>query len=409
MRLTPLVGLMLLPAIAAANPAQQVVKPEGMARTYEFVAAAPNQDDLVFARQVLPASTGGTSAVVAQSKTIFLNYGGVTLSPGNNDSRTNRSSIATQQTTLAAWTASATTKSATTACMNELFAPFAVTITDTRPPSTTSYIEAVFGGNPAQLGLPSNVAGVSPFTTDCSIIENSIVFTFTEVLPENARLACEIMAQEVAHSYGLDHELLASDPMTYLDFNGNRAFQNQTVSCGEFSQRACGINGSTCRTNQNSVTLLSERLGTRGTPGDTVAPNLDITFPLDNSTVPPGFKVDFNATDNIAVTMASLFVDGVASGSVTVAPFEFTTNSALGEGNHTIRVDVTDGTNTQSQEITVNVKIGAPPGGSGGGDNNGGDGGPNEIVGGCSSSGGSGGGLLLAFALVGLAVVRRRR
>jgi len=379
-----------------------------MARTYEFVAAAPNQDDLVFARQVLPASTGGTSALVAQSKTIFLNYGGVTLTPGNNDSRTNRSSIAAQQTSLAAWTASATTKSATTACMNEIFAPFDVTITDTRPTSTTNYIEAVFGGNPAQLGLPSNVAGVSPFTTDCSIIENSIVFTFTEVIPENARLACEIMAQEVAHSYGLDHELLASDPMTYLDFNGNRAFQNQTVSCGEFQTRACGINGSTCRANQNSVTLLSERVGTRGTPGDTVAPNLDITFPLDNSTVPPGFKVDFNASDNIGVTMASLFVDNVASGSVTVAPFEFTTNANLGEGNHTIRVDVTDGTNTQSQEITVNVKIGAPPGGTGGGPDGNGGGGPNEIVGGCSSSSGSGG-LLLAFALVGLAFVRRRR
>ena len=28
--------------------------------------------------------------------------------------------------------------------------------------------------------MPDDVLGVSPFTTDCAIIENSIVFTFTE-------------------------------------------------------------------------------------------------------------------------------------------------------------------------------------------------------------------------------------
>ena len=51
------------------------------------------------------------------------------------------------------------------------------------------------------------------------------MFTFTQAIPNiTARQACEIMSQEVAHSYGLDHELLASDPMTYLSYNGNRAF-----------------------------------------------------------------------------------------------------------------------------------------------------------------------------------------
>jgi len=408
MRLTPIVGALLVaPVVAVAGPvAQQAVKPSGSAQMYEFVAAAPTQDDLVFARQVLPAT--GTSAILAVSKTIYLNYNTVTLSPGNNDSRTNRSTIAGQQTTLQGWTASATTKAATTACMKELFAPFDVTVTDVEPPSSTNYVEAIFGGSPTQLGLPNNVAGVSPFTTDCSIIENSIVFTFTQVIPENARLACEIMAQEVAHSYGLDHELLASDPMTYLDFQGNRAFQNQVVSCGEFSARSCGINGSVCRANQNSVALLTERLGTRGQPGDTVSPDLSITFPQNQSTVPPGFDVRADASDNVGVTMANLFIDGNPSGTVTVAPYDFTTPGTLAEGVHTIRVDVTDGANTKSQEITVTVKIGAPPGGTnpppGGG--NGDE--PNEIVGGCSSSHG-GGGLLLAFALVGLAFVRRRR
>ena len=38
------------------------------------------------------------------------------------------------------------------------------------------HIEAVFGGSPGMLGMDPGVAGVSPFTTDCSVIENSIVF-----------------------------------------------------------------------------------------------------------------------------------------------------------------------------------------------------------------------------------------
>ncbi len=267
-----LVGtLLLLPAIASAEVQVRQLKAPGTAAYGDIVAGAPTVNDLQFARQVLPPSgdttISGTTAL-AQSKVIYLNKNGVTLQPGNNDSRTNRSTLATQATTIPAWTVSATTWTATVACMKELFAPFDVVVTETDPGTTTPHMEAVFGGSPTQLGMPSNVAGVSPFTTDCSVIENSIVFTFTNVIPADARLACEIMAQEVAHSYGLDHELLASDPMTYLDYTGNRTFKNQTASCGEDVTRPCGINGSTCRANQNSVALLTERLGAKS--GDTV-------------------------------------------------------------------------------------------------------------------------------------------
>jgi uncharacterized protein (TIGR03382 family) len=392
---------LLVPAIALASP----VRESGTAGMYEFVATAPDANDLVFARQVLPPSSTPTASAVALSRVIYLNYNGVTLSPGTNDSRTNKSTIATQQTAIAAWNASATVKSATTACMKEIFGPFNVTITDTDP-GNVNHIEAVFGGSPGQLGLPSNVAGVSPFTTDCSIIENSIVFTFTNVIPADARTACEIMAQEVAHSYGLDHELLASDPMTYLQYNGNRSFQNMTVSCGESTARPCGINGNTCRANQNSVTLLAERVGTKGTPGDTTAPDVNITFPPNNSTVPPGFTVKATATDNIAVTMASIYIDGNPAGSITAGPYEFMTAATLPDGAHVIKVEATDGTNVQSSTINVTVKKGAPPP-TGGGNNTGGGGDDgSDISGGCAA-GGNGAGLFLGLALLGLAIRRR--
>ncbi len=395
----------LVPSLAAA---EHTVQPAGFAGSYDFVTTSPDINDLSFARQVIPptsSTTNGTSAVLAQSKTIYLNHNGVTLSPGNNDSRTNRSTIASQQTTLGAWNTDAGTWSATVACMRELFQPFNVTVTDVEPPATTNYIEAVFGGSPQQLGLPSNVAGVSPFTTDCSIIENSIVFTFTDVLPNDARQNCEIMAQEIAHSYGLDHELLASDPMTYLNYNGNRSFKDQTAQCGESTARPCGINGNTCRADQNSVALLKERLGTNGTPGDSVAPTVGITSPSNNATVPPGFTVKFDANDNVGVQMATLYIDGNAAGSVLGnETYQFLTSSTLPDGVHKVRVDVTDGVNAQSTEITVTVRVGAAPPGSG----NDGDVQSGDLTGGCSTGGGSTGGLL-AFGLLGLVGLRRRR
>lgn len=400
-------ALILAPTVASA---EQALKAPGTAQYGEFVAGPSTIDDLQFARQVLPPSspTGdGSVAVLAQSKVIYLNKNGVTLTPGNNDSRTNRSSIASATTTIAPWSVSATTWSATVSCMKELFSAYDVTVTETDP-GQTPHMEAVFGGSPTQLGLPTGVAGVSPFTSDCGIIENSIVFTFTSVIPQDARLACEIMAQEVAHSYGLDHELLAADPMTYLNYNGNRSFQNQTASCGEDTARPCGINGQTCRTNQNSVALLSERLGLR--TGDTTPPTLSLTYPSNNAIVPPGFQVKATATDNMIVSNAKLYVDGtMAAMQATGGPFVFTTATSLADGAHVIKVEVSDGANVQSQTINVTVQKGAttpPDGGTGGGGGGGGDQGAGDITGGCST-GGSGASLLLGLALVGL--VRRRR
>ncbi|HSD88437.1 MAG TPA: hypothetical protein VLB44_13010 [Kofleriaceae bacterium] len=238
---------------------------------YPAVASAkPRPEDLAFMRVALPA-TGQTRV---ESRVIYLNPGGVVLKPGDNDARTGTSSIVTAPTSISPWNVDDATWADTVACMREIYAPFDVTITD-EDPGDVPHIEAVFGGAPGDVGLPDNVAGVSPFTTDCAVIDNSIVFAFTDVLPDDARSVCEVMAQEVAHSFGLDHELLPSDPMTYLSYAGERTFQDEMASCGEYGGRMCGIDGSVCRTRQNSYRLLLETLGPssanpagRDDPGD---------------------------------------------------------------------------------------------------------------------------------------------
>lgn len=385
----------------------------------EIVLTAPTDTHIQFARSRLPAA-GTPINAVAQSRIIYLNRTGVTLTPGDDDSRTNRSSIITSQRTVPAWNTSATNWAATVACMKDMFSRWDVTVTDVNP-GNVPHMEAVFGGSPQNIGMQQGVGGVSPFTEDCAVIENSIVFTFTSVFPDNPQMICEVMAQEVAHSYGLDHELLASDPMTYLQYNGKRTFKDQTVSCGESSSRACGIGGSVCRPNQNSVQLLTERLGLV----DLIAPTLGITFPADGDTLEPGFEVQAMAMDNVAVKEATLSIDDVVVTTTPGAgPYSFATDAALADGAHTIKVEATDGKNVKSQTITVTVaRAGGGGGGTGSGDGNGsgdGDGNGNgngngdgtggsgddgSVLGGCSAGGDAG----LALGLLALVPWRRRK
>ena len=403
MRLRVIAALLLLhPALASADQ---------RASFGQVVEGPATINDLKFARQVLAPITNpigpGATAALAQSKTIYLNKNGVTLQPGTNDARTNRSTLATAATAIPAWTTSAATWTATVSCVKELFSAYDVAITDVDP-GNIPHVEAVFGGSPTQLGMPNNVAGVSPFTTNCAIIENAIVFTFTNVLPQNdPRLVCEIMAQEIAHAYGLDHELLASDPMTYLDYSGNRAFQNTTASCGEDTARPCGINGSTCRANQNSVALLTERLGKKVGTTDSVPPTGRITSPSANSMVPPGFEIITDANDNQMVVSAKLYIDGELSDTLTEGPFTFVTSPAIAEGTHRLEVELTDGANAfTTSEVTVTVKKGAAP--QGGGTGAGGEE-ASQVTGGCATSGGSPGWLLGLGLALGLVVAARRR
>ena len=252
----------LAPLAHAAHP-QQAVKPEGTASPHEFVAtdATAHPRGYSFARQVLAAQPN--ASVKAQSRVIYLNRDGAILRPGDNDSTRQISSIVSEPTEFDGWDIDDDTWSDTVSCIADIYAPFDVVVTDSDP-GDAPHIEAMFGGSPEDVGLPDNVAGVSPFTTDCSIIENSIVFVFNDVLPDDAQTVCEVISQEIAHSFGLDHEMLPSDPMTYLDYSGDRTFQDKMASCGEYADRKCGINGLMCRQRQNSVALLKERLGVRG-------------------------------------------------------------------------------------------------------------------------------------------------
>lgn len=363
----------------------------------------------------------------AAARLLYMNKDGGAYTPGSNDARTNRSTLIQVTRQIPAWEVDAGTWADVMSCVRAQFAAWDIDVTDVDP-GNVAHFESVVGGGPGDLGLPSGVAGVSPFTSDCRLIPNSIVFTFTDALPDSAQIVCEVVAQEVSHSFGLDHEFLCSDPMTYLSGCGAKSFQNVAAPCGEFEERAsCAIAGKyDCgRDTQNSVELLTQRLGLRpGTP-----PMVSIVAPVDGAVVPPGFTVSVDATDDVGVTAVELRIDGASIATASAAPFEFTAPADLAEGSHVVEVIAGDGTGETSTSIAVEVSADAPPegddppgddDGDGGGDDGGdgeaggdadGDGVPdganNSLVGGCAAGGGAGSAwLVLALALVAL---RRRR
>src|SRR5687768_15913028 len=154
---------------------------------------APRHSIFAVLVTVLLAAAGDAHAQL----TVYLNRDGGAFSPGEpNDSRSNVSSVPDTPVSIPAWEVDDLVWGEVVACVQDLFAPFGVVAVDVDP-GDTDHVEAVLGGLPGLVGLDPNAAGVSPFRTDCSVIDNSIVFIFPDVLADS-RLVCEVVAQEVA-------------------------------------------------------------------------------------------------------------------------------------------------------------------------------------------------------------------
>jgi hypothetical protein len=91
------------------------------------------------------------------------------------------------------------------------------------------------------------------------VIPRAVVFAFAAEVRHEVRATCETIAMEVAHAYGLDHEYLCKDVMTYLGGCGSKSFVDKAAPCGEKKRRPCHDGAAT----QNSYRRLLEVLGAR--------------------------------------------------------------------------------------------------------------------------------------------------
>jgi hypothetical protein len=194
------------------------------------------------------------------SKIIFLERRAVDLTPGEDDAARGISSVLANAGDKPArskpWAGGDKKWKQVVACTKQLFAPFDVEVTDQRPPGD-NFLMVVVGGKPTDIGIKNShhVSGLAPFNG--SVIPRAIVFAFAATSNHDVTTTCETIGMEVAHAYGLDHEYLCKDVMTYLRPCGKKSFVDADAPCGEGKKRACEGGAPT----QNSYRRLLGVLG----------------------------------------------------------------------------------------------------------------------------------------------------
>ncbi|HTM19396.1 MAG TPA: hypothetical protein VL172_02775 [Kofleriaceae bacterium] len=365
-----------------------------------LAAAAPARAGEPMATKVPLAPGMGRVSVdgTPDSQILYLNRcrGGCDVEPGQDDARVDRSSVPSQPSHLDAFDGNDNAWARIVDCVTALYAPFGLKITDVDP-GDTPHFEAMVAGRPQDVGMGSNVGGVAPFT--CGVIENAISFTFANVL-SGPETICEIIGQESAHTFGLDHELLCDDPMTYLNDCGPKCFRDEIVDCGEYESRPCYCGPA----QQNSYQYLLDRFG----PG----PGLDgVRFeePRPGSLVLPGFHVRVEplvpCPRGVQAWIEAKGGD-LALGEIRNWPYVFDSPDDLPLGALRVRVEVGSATGEtyvswvdfevtdQVPDAAPHVSVDAGTGETGGG-------------GGCAAGAGAGAGVAPLLLLSVLAVRRR--
>lgn len=196
------------------------------------------------------------------SKTIYLERNAIDLKPGEDDAANGFSSVLKSASDKPArakgWTGGDAKWKKLVSCVQTMFSPFDVVVTDERP-SDRNFLLVVVGGKPSDIGIKDShhLSGLAPFNG--GVIPRAVVFGFSATTNNDVRSSCETIAMEVAHAYGLDHEYVCKDVMTYLTGCGNKSFVDQDAPCGEAKKRACEGGAKT----QNSYRRLIDVLGAK--------------------------------------------------------------------------------------------------------------------------------------------------
>lgn len=261
-------------------------------------------------------------------------------------------------------------------CMRDVFGPFGVEITTTNP-SPGPHFEIMIAGRPTDLGMSPSTGGVSPFGCG-EYIPNSLVFAFQRIYGNDVEEICSVAAQEVAHSFALDHVTDPSDPLTYFNYNGRRRFKNASITCGSDCVGGQSPFGATCtgptnqvhdcacggaglphitRQGQNSFMRIQTLFGS-GTP---TPPTVKIVSPMLGANVSPGFPISVEATDDNGIGRVELHVDGMLTSQLVFGPYAFNAPTTLSDGTHTVRAIAYDIYGATASD-TVQVVIGEPCG-----------------------------------------------
>ncbi|MBA3540437.1 MAG: Ig-like domain-containing protein [Deltaproteobacteria bacterium] len=321
----------------------------GLIKTFDWVE--PELDQL----------PPGTAAAV-DSRIIYINNckpGGCQLTPGSNGPANQSQIIGNSARNISAYTGSDATFNQIVQCVRDTYAAYNVQIVTERPPTGSRYHTAIMAGSPTQIGKPNGVLGVSPFS--CGYIANTISFTFGNVIPTDVAELCWTVAQETAHSWGLDHKLDRLDPMTYIPNRSGdpqfKRFQNTAGNCGEDQIRDCSCDYAGTPNKMNSHALILATFG--ASAPDVEDPEIAITAPLDGESVEPGFAIRTNPTDDVAISKVEFRVDNALLHTAYAFPYVANASATLAMGAHRVEVTAFDIAGNATK-TAINVVYGTP-------------------------------------------------
>lgn len=300
----------------------------------------------------------GSIALTSVSHTLYLNDckpNGCTVSVGSDDSRTNRSSIPVSTVTLNAYGHSTAHWNSLVQCVKDTFAPFDINVVTTDPGSGVNHFEVMIGGSDTQLRPGLSAGGVAPYVSCNAVRNNGLSFVFPETT-SNLNYLCGAVVQEATHIWGLDHELNAKDPMTYLDLGSLKRFQNDNAKCGEDTARSCrcgAMNAAGTATTQNSFRYMTSTFGLKAGLAN---PTVELVEPKEGQWLKAGFAMVATIGGPLDPLKVDFTIDTTAAGSTNKMPFAVNSPTNITGGPHVVTVTGTDmGDRTAMAMVNVNV------------------------------------------------------
>ncbi|MDQ3370938.1 MAG: hypothetical protein M3680_36430, partial [Myxococcota bacterium] len=311
---------------------------------------------IVWKNRVLPPlqpDANGPVALTSVSRKLYLNDckpNGCAVFPGADNSLTNRSSIAESNVVLSAYHHGDEHWGKLVQCVKDTFAPFDVEILTTDPGSSVSHFEVMIGGSDSQLHPELQAGGVAPFIS-CNAQRNNIIsFVFPQTT-DDLEYLCGAVVQEAAHVWGLDHELNAADPLTYLELGSLKRFQNDDALCGEElgAARRCFCGGTT----QNTFRYMINTFGLQ--PG-LAEPLLTVNTPRNDQWVKPGFPITAQLVSPLDAISATIKIDAATVATFPKGPYAANAPATLAPGDHAITVTASDAGDRMAT-ATINVHV----------------------------------------------------
>lgn len=350
-------------------------------------------DTAVGARPIGPSLPPSAAGLVATQrpqllgdKILYVNFDGADMNGcgGSNDPHDDCSTIF--QGTVLPYSGDAVQRASVVQVIRKRVADFGITVTDQRPQSGDYDMEMV--GN--WQGVTPGFAGVAP-NIDCFDATGGET-SFTLEASGSADGIAEIVLQEIAHTWGLEH-IDAQQDLLYPTTQGiNKTFQDQChkivadTDLNETNGYCNAVHTQFCDFGwQNSHQELLYLFG-ESVP-DTQPPGVTIVLPADGAVIEGGtfeLVVALEDDQTPAVITTDIVLQGgelaapVEAGGAYAAPGELVFPIAdLPDGSYSLRVDVLDESdNPAAAEIAFTV-VGNPPssaddtGGSGDADGSG--------------------------------------